>query len=1117
MSDSIFRIWSIARFEAKVIMRGWTFRIALLINLAALIAAYVICQVSIFGVPFFLPGFLEIPSSYPHIGMLYSNIIISIAGSLIAAGSIDRALMLDSNEAVFSRSFSILEYAAGKGAALFLVFLIHIGLVLAVTFVNNLVFTGAGVAYSAYLIYPFLICLPTYVFFTGTAMLLQAVTGSRALTLTALIGSMAFFVVFAAGRFYYAFDAAAFGMPMLLSVYTGLSELLLTVAQRGAFLLAGAAMASAAYLSLRRPRQSRPASSILIVSVPVLVVVSIVMTAGYIKHHTDGAAMRSGMMATAENLRSELLAVPESFEIELVHTGGGLEITTTVALRNDTDIPLERYFFNLNPGLEVRSVSSGGRETGFRRTMQIIEIEPAVTLQPGGRDTVTVACSGTIDDRACFPDADESERWRGFSVIDDFMRDLKFSFRYKYSRFRYRKQFSFVTDDYLLLPPHAMWYPAPGLVRGSQDPGLEHRFFAGHRISIRTRAGLTAVAQGTGSTKAPGIFEFIPEDPLPGVTVAAGRYRTRSTDVDSVTYSLSTLCPDDYFFPFFEGYTDTIPSLIKELQDRADSKIGLEYPFSHFAIVETPANFFCFPRPLVTNGREYSQPGLILAPERGYNWHVSFIHYLKNPRWKRMFHSDDPDLRVARSFKNSLRGSILDAGVYIPINSYYSGVFHLGSAGSSALDHALESHFAGRLDYWIDIDKKYEPGTGRLARTIIALDGNNLPELLSDRSRRDAALSALPLKGKQLIIEMQGLAGEREVDLFLADLLSRNRGRMVSEEEFLSAFEEGTGHDLRPVIERWQNCTDLPGFIIDDVEWYTIVDNGTKKYQFRLKACNREQCHGMIRVLFSFVRKRGRPAPPDAEADKYVRTFLFGPGEGREIGIVTLSEPRTVYVNTVISKNLPPVTEYRTREFENRENVQPFDGSRIMDCSGSDVAEDVCLVDNTDPGFEVVTDPGKPFLQRIFGMGMGADPECPYVKFRPKEAPVVWRETVQELCYGPYVRSAHWVVAGEGTGRVRWTVDIPESGTYDVYHHMVDNWHSLKPKFRKKTLVQEYHFSISHDEGVDDRVLVMHECPLGWNLLGTYYFTKGRATVELTDESPKWFILADAVKWVKKD
>ena len=376
---------------------------------------------------------------------------------------------------------------------------------------------------------------------------------------------------------------------------------------------------------------------------------------------------------------------------------------------------------------------------------------------------------------------------------------------------------------------------------------------------------------------------------------------------------------------------------------------------------------------------------------------------------------------------------------------------------------------------------------------------------------------ALPIKGKQLVIELQGLAGEEKVDRFFRDLISSNRGSEITGEYFMSAFQRSTGNDIRPVVDRWYNCRELPGFIIEDVEWYVVDDAGTEKYQFRFKAYNREQCHGMIRVSFSFFSKMGKAVHDGTAGEKFVRTFLFGPGESKEIGILTVAEPRTVYINTVISKNLPAVREYSTRGFEGRKKLQPLDGERVIETPPPGDGPGVVIVDNVDPGFEVVADPEIPPLKRFLGLRARGDEGWRFRKFLPKEPPAAWRETVLELCYGRYVKSGHYVAAGTGTGRVRWTVDIPESGTYEVYHHMVDNWYTMKPEFRKNTSVQEYHFSISHDEGVDEPVLVMHECPLGWNLLGTYYFSKGKSTVELTDESPKWFIIADAVKWVKKD
>jgi len=971
--------------------------------------------------------------------------------------------------------------------------------------------------------YPLLICLPAYVFFCGAAMLFQSVTRNRPLTFTALIGLMALFLVLASGRAYYTFDAFAFGLPVLLSEYTGLARPVLTAVQRISFMAMGLAMAPVAFLLIPRPRQSKTARLILSAAVPALAAVSVICSAGYFMEHRAGEALRAGMMAEAEGLRDEPLATPVTFDIDVIHNGGTLDIRTGIVLRNDTGAPLGKLIFNLNPGLEVSSVMSGGRNLGFERRYQVIEVSLPEALQPGALDTLTISCSGRIDDRACFPDADEKIRWKGFSQVDDsnlYDNPAFSSVRFGHSRFRFRRSFSFVTEELVLLLPYSMWYPSPGLVRGSGDPGLEHWFFADHRLSVHTGTGLKAVTQGRRIEESPGEFRFIPDDPLPGITLAVGRFTERSTEVDSVTYSLSTLCADDYFMPFFESAADTIPAVIGDLREYIDSHIGLEYPFRSFSIVETPVNLYCFARTLVTNGSGYSPPGLVMAPERAYKWYDSYIYRLHSKSWQKFYFDMDmeegPKGGIVRTFFSSMRGSLMDVGNNL-LSSYYSGVIHIGSGSRSAVDHAVDSHLGSRIDYFLDIDNKYSPGTNALARAIVDLDGNNLPGLLSGTQGRREALEVLPVKGKQLIIELQGLAGEEEVDRFFRDLISANRGRVITEDEFISSFEAATGQEIRPVVDRWYNCRELPGFIIEDVEWYVVDDEETEKYQFRFKAHNLEQCHGMVRVIFSFQSKMGKAIRDGTAGEKFVKTFLFGPGESKDIGVVTVAEPRTVYINTVISKNLPAVREYRTRGFEGRKHLQPLDGERVIGTPPPGDGPGVIIVDNVDPGFEVLAEPEIPLLKRVLGLARREDDGWRFRKFLPKNPPAVWRETVLELCYGRYVKSGHFVAAGAGTGRVRWTVDIPESGTYEVYHHMVDYYYSMKPKFRKNTSVQEYHFSITHDEGADERVLVLYECPLGWNLLGTYYFSKGKATVELTDESPKWFIIADAVKWVKKD
>ncbi len=305
--------------------------------------------------------------------------------------------------------------------------------------------------------------------------------------------------------------------------------------------------------------------------------------------------------------------------------------------------------------------------------------------------------------------------------------------------------------------------------------------------------------------------------------------------------------------------------------------------------------------------------------------------------------------------------------------------------------------------------------------------------------------------------------------------------------------------------------------MIDDVEWYSFVDNGITKYQFRMKAYNGEDVPGMIRISYQPSRKSGR-VPRSVVSAEFFRTFLFEPGEAQEIGVVTAEKPKEVLVNTLISHNLPPVKKYNTRKLSQREDVRPFDGSKPIDPSRFAVQGNCHIVDNTDPGFEVVSDPAQSWLTGMLKRIRKRDTGSGYARYVRNKPPHTWKEAVHERFYGPYIQSAHYIAAGRGEGRVRWTADIPESGTYEVYCFMPDCMDDIpKPEIRKKIVIQEYHLSVEHDEGTDHPVIPVVECRNGWNLVGTYYFSKGKVKVELTDESPGRSIVADAIKWVKKD
>jgi hypothetical protein len=117
------------------------------------------------------------------------------------------------------------------------------------------------------------------------------------------------------------------------------------------------------------------------------------------------------------------------------------------------------------------------------------------------------------------------------------------------------------------------------------------------------------------------------------------------------------------------------------------------------------------------------------------------------------------------------------------------------------------------------------------------------------------------------------------------------------------------------------------------------------------------------------------------------------------------------------------------------------------------------------------------------------------------------------------VHSASYTKAGKGERKAIWTAILPESGQYQVYAYIyrIRRMGGRRDQGENRQEINEqYHFSISHDDGVDETLLELKNAENGWNFLGAFYFSADTARVELTNESPGRIVVADAVKWVKQ-
>lgn len=121
-------------------------------------------------------------------------------------------------------------------------------------------------------------------------------------------------------------------------------------------------------------------------------------------------------------------------------------------------------------------------------------------------------------------------------------------------------------------------------------------------------------------------------------------------------------------------------------------------------------------------------------------------------------------------------------------------------------------------------------------------------------------------------------------------------------------------------------------------------------------------------------------------------------------------------------------------------------------------------------------------------------------------------------------------------GNIKWTVQIPEDGAYEVFFYNGEFFlMGLSLQARKKGGVR-YYTVYDREEGTKVQIEPA-EVSIGWVSLGKYHFKKGEAKIVLDDRGEvinegekttvlengmmitgtyKQVIVADAMKWVKR-
>jgi hypothetical protein len=536
------------------------------------------------------------------------------------------------------------------------------------------------------------------------------------------------------------------------------------------------------------------------------------------------------------------------------------------------------------------------------------------------------------------------------------------------------------------------------------------------------------------------------------------------------------------------------------------------------------------------------QPEVVLIPELGTICDGTDFPRMKRRskrRQERANLAETPQEIQARYFSNFVKIDLLgiergtgprrDEDVDIEprfhiLPNYVSYSLHLSSKEQPIVNYALESYIFNKATPPQDVRWRSWRGLTDMERANLLLRRKSLKDIVAGDYESQITSAVMKEKGRYLFTLLEAYAGTEDFSQALSDFLHRYRFKDAPVEDFLVPFESLADLDLMSLIDLWYNDTILPGYDIQHIESFKVIDGERVRSQVKFSISNPQPVDGVVTVGFRSGQRRDAFVPwwrRGTQEFDYERTVIIPAESRKEIGVVLDEPPVEMNVETYISCNIPSVLRKRFEDLKLDKKAVPFDGETLIETDDRRIEQgDERIIDNEDGGFEVVTVPEESrfrrFLLGLFGSEEQED-DVPYEGLWFWRPPKVWVATTDSRFYGRFVHSGFYKASGDGSQKVSWTVELERGGTYDVFCYNPDieepRWSRRRGSMRDKG---EQTFMVYHDDGVDEALLDLNMAEEGWNLLGTYHLSSGEHRVELTDKNTRTIVTADAVKWVRR-
>ncbi len=1135
---SIHNIRTVARYEAKTLRRSWLFRLFSILALAIL---------TIMNIGMFSPigdedwEFLAIPSSMPLVNLYILNIAQSLIVIFLASDFLKRDKKLDTNEVLYTRPMSNMEYIFGKSLGILRLFLGVNILILTICLIINIISQQASIDIAAYFEYLFIISIPTLIFSLGFAYLLMSIIRNQSITFLLLLGFAALNMFYLFNRMNSFFDYMLFGLPVFKSGFTGFSNIDIIIAQRVMYTSLGLVFIFVTILIFKRLPQSKTHRAISLISLFVFLVSTAYSAYYFLENYYENRNLKNKVIEiNSKYEKSDFLKVTDA-DIEIEYASREISAAVSLNCLNNNDSPVSEALFSLNPGLSVKEILVNGTTGTFKTDGHILLVDLDPGLPPDSSIYINFIYAGDIEEAYCYPWYNEDIKENPFR-IGPVSADKKQVIQ---------------KDEFLLLTPETHWYPVAGLNFYPGSPAKILIDFTNYTLRVKRNNDLVAISQGA-RTSDEDYWYFDNENPLTGISLLEGYYISDTISVDSTDFIAHYYRGHDYFTDDLNELGDTLANLISGIMTELETNFSTEYPFDRLSLVEVPVYFHSIEKKN-TQTRAEVQPTMILLPEKLATINEASFHRTIKRQKRRMERSNqvitDKELQV-RAFNNFVRNTFITSsdfrfnrgnttmvpGRYLLGPSFYFYKNNFYSDEYPVMNAVFETHLQKVETPQGGFQRMFLGGLSENDKANTILRDHSMEEILALNPSNDTTRLILTVKGDYLFNLIRAEVGIDEFNTWFSDYLEENKFRNISIRDFSSNLQESFAFNLEKYLDQWYRGKGQPGFLFSDIMVQEVVVGTRTRYKVSFTASNPEETAGIFNVGFRTggrgpgggrgmqgnvaisVSPGGRGNISVGMAGRGMQTndvekiVKLEAGQAKRVSVILDSQPRGMFVNTLFSVNNPGELQFPLIDLTQGKTDDNTEGEIILDRIPLLHEENEIIVDNEDAGFRIYQVISSGRLKEW--LNIGADNGNDYREMFIWWAPEYWQKTVQSTYYGKYVKSAVYTRAGSGERYISWTAEIEEPGYYDVYTYIGTRGGQRIMGGRSRenrNAMQDLHFQVEHDDGSEEVLVDWDNAENGWNHLGSYYLSPDTARVIMTNQSEGRTVTGDAIKWVKQN